>query len=373
VLSQPVRASVCALYCALSACSENAQKGPPPHPPAPKYSLDRPAEGLPLPAQRDAGFRRGVSLDLFLAEVDESKRAGYGAWLDQVARLGATDLELVVQWSQLDAVSPEIAPSATMTVEDNFLGWLMDQANQHQLRVIVTPVIELEQPQASASRALQPADTKRWFWNYHRFLLHYARIAEAHQASCFSVGADLPDALLRDEAWPGLIKDVRKAYKGKLGYVARWDSFETVPFWDNLEEVGLAGTSELWDGPARADRDQRVRGLMQRLRAFGKGRGRSYLLSRVVLARGTVREDVRAAPATGTTDARGTKEQLDATRALYQGMHAEGALAGLFVTLTGPAASDKSLTAPVTSASAEVLRHWYTRSRVSSATAATLH
>jgi hypothetical protein len=363
VLSQPVRASVCAIYCALSACSENAQKGPPPRPLAPKYSLDRPSEGLPLPAPRDAAFRRGVSLELFLAEVEEPERASYGAWLDQAARIGATDLELVVQWSQLDANSPEIAPSATMTVDDEFLGWLMDQANQHQLRVAVTPVIELEQPQAGASgsRALQPDDAKRWFWNYHRFLLHYARIAEAHHASSFAVGADLPEALLRDETWPSLIKDVRKAYKGKLSYVARWDELDRVPFAESVEELALTGVGELWFG---AEREKRVSGLLQRLRALGKERGRTFAISRVRSA---------LAPAAGKSDPRGTQQQLDAMRALYQAVQGESVLAGLYLGLSRPGAADKAQAPAVTSASAEVLRHWYTRSRMASATTATLH
>lgn len=353
MLSQPVRASVCALYCALSACSDNAQTAKAHQPSAPKYSLDRPAEGLAPPAPRDANFRRGISLDLFLAEVDEAQRASYGAWLDQAARLGATDLELVVQWSQLDAAATEIAPSATMTVDDEFLGWLMDQAYQHQLRVLVTPVIELEQVSATPQRrTLAPTDPARWFWSYHRFLLHYARIAEAHHAACYAVGADLPDVLVQDAtAWAGLIKDVRKAFKGKLTYAANWESFDKVPFWSDVEEVTLAGLGELWASPARAKLEP---ALAQRLRDFSQKQKRAYLLSSV--------RTVAAPPPSGP-DLRGSTAQLDAARSLYQRLQGDSSIAGVYVALSRPLQPAQPSPPHVASAAAQVLHHWYTRSR----------
>ncbi|HEX6240356.1 MAG TPA: hypothetical protein VFZ61_05665 [Polyangiales bacterium] len=369
MLTPPVRAGVCAFYCALAACSSGANKEPAPSQVAPKYSLDRPSEGLAQPAPRDASFRRGVSLDLYLAEVDEAQRAVYAGWLDQVSQLGATDLELVVQWSQLDAASLEIAPSATMTVDDEFFGWFMDQANQHQLRVVVTPVLELEQVapnEPAPSRTLAPADSKRWFWNYHRFLLHYARIAEAHHAVGFAVGADLPDALLQDETWPSLIKDVRKAYKGKLTYAARWDAFESVPFWDNLDEVTVTGVGELLAAPAGAERDRRLAGLTQRLQAWNKDHGRPCLLSRTRVASSK-------APAP-TADVRGSLEQLDAMRRVYQApLQPESGVAGVYLSLARPDGADRLGLPRVGSAAAGVVRHWYTRSRAPNTTAATLH
>jgi hypothetical protein len=364
------------LYCALSACSNQAQTSQTQRSSAPKYSLDRPIEGLPVPVARDLNFRRGVALDLFVAEVGETERATYGVWLDQVSRLGATDLELVVQWSQLDAAALEIAPSATMTVDDEFLGWLMDQANQRQLRVLVTPVIELEQvasppaapgspppvasPQAadaSGRSALAPSDPARWFWNYHRFLLHYARIAEAHHAACFAVGADLPEVLVRDASWPSLIKDVRKAYKGKLTYAARWESFESVPFWGELDELALAGVGDVWLGTGPA-RDKDLAALTQRLHVWSKEHKRPLLSS--------VRTGLSLPAGPKGADLRGSTEQLNAARGLYQWLHAETSLTGVFLSLGRPPVPAQPAPPQVASASAEVLRHWYTRSRAPS-------
>jgi hypothetical protein len=364
------------LYCALSACSDPAQTSQAQRASAPKYSLDHPTAGLALPLARDASFRRGVSLDLFLAEVNETQRAAYGSWLDHAARLGATDLELVVQWSQLDAAALEIAPSATMTVDDEFLGWLMDQANQRQLRVLVTPVIELEQPSSPVAevqrpeggprRALVPAEAAPWFWNYHRFLLHYARIAEAHRAACFAVGADLPDALVQEAAWPNLIKDVRKAYKGKLSYAARWESFEAVPFWSELDEVALAGVGDLWLSGAGGARDKNLAAFAQRLRAWTKDHKRP-LLSSVRTGTSFLRSRAQAGASTPAgaagADPRGSIPQLNAARGLYQWLQAETNLTGVYLSLGRPPQPAQPAPPELASASAEVLRHWYTRSR----------
>jgi hypothetical protein len=267
---------------------------------------------------------------------------------------------LVVQWSAIDAASVELSPSPGMTVDDDFLGWLMDQANARKLRVLVTPVIELEQAPANADkRALAPSDPARWFWSYHRFLLHYARIAEAHKAVCFAVGADLPLSLAQDEHWTALITDVRKAYKGKLTYVARAEHFESVPFWNEMDFVGLSGVGELLADPSKdAARAQRRAELGKRLRGWVGEHQKPYLLS-------SVRADFALVSSDKPNET--AIKQLDAVRAFYQALNAEKSLAGVYLSLACPGAPAKPPTpviAPqVASASTEVLKLWYTRSR----------
>lgn len=295
-----------------------------------------------------------------MAEADDAQRAEYGGFLDHAARLGATDLELVVQWSAIDANAVELSPSPALTVDDDFLGWLMDQAHERKLRVLVTPVIELEQVAAGADkRALTPSDPGRWFWSYHRFLLHYARIAEAHKAVCMAVAADLPLALMQDEHWASLITDMRKAYKGQLTYIARADHFESVPLWSQMDFVGLSGVADLLADPAKdAGRAARGAELAKRLRAWVGEHKKPYLLS-------SVHTDFARAQARDANQV--ASKQLDAVRAFYQALNADKALAGVYLSLARPGASTKQPVvedAPqVASASAEVLKHWYTRSR----------
>lgn len=341
------------LTCALSACSGNTPAKEVAKPAAPKYSLELPTEGLPAPKPRDDGFKRGVSLELFVAEVkDEQERARYSEWLTQTKALGATDVELVVQWAQLDDVALEQFPSPANTVDDDFLFWLMDQAHAKQLRVTLTPVVELEQPaDKSKLHNITPPDSARWFWSYHRFVLHYARIAEAHKAVSYAVGADLPDALAKDPQWTRIITDVRKAFKGKVTYVARPEHFDALPIWDALDFVTVAGLNDALRGAQTASDTSALRA---RLRAWVTSHPeKPVTLSGIGDAR---------LPAGDPSLLKGL---LDRLRAVYTELQGETAFNGLYVGVARPEGSKPADTRllTVSSAPAQVLRYWYTKSR----------
>lgn len=334
------------LICALGACKEKPAATETAS--TPEYSLTRPVEGLSAPRPRPEDFRRGLTLELFVGEVEgEAQRTAYAAWLDQAARLGAGDLELVVQWSQLDAAAVEMAPSATHTVDDAFLGWLMDQAAARSLRVLLTPVLVLEQQ--AAARTIAPADHKRWFWSYHRFALHYARIAEAHAACCLAVGWDLPELEQDDAHWRELIADVRKAFKGKLAFGVRPERLQALSFWDALELVNLVGVGALAQGPA-AQTDPKLAALNAGLRGWREKHDRPLLLTRVGVGPGAEAGKEQA-----------QRAQLDATRALYRSFSSEPLLGGIYVNAVEP--GSEAAPAPLARAAGEVLRHWYAGSR----------
>jgi hypothetical protein len=166
-------------------------------------------------------------------------------------------------------------------------------------------------------------------------------------------------ALAKDEHWSALITDVRKAYKGKLTYVARADHFEQLAFWNEMDFVGLSGVGDLLADPAKDKaRAARATELGKRLRTWVGQHTKPYLLSgvRADFARAQAREPAQLAI-----------KQLDAVRAFYQALNADKALAGVYLSLARPgaAAQQPALegTFQVASASAEVLKHWYTRSR----------
>jgi hypothetical protein len=346
-----LRAIPWVLICALGACKEkpaaSASAG------QPEYSLARPLAGLPAPRARDAEFRRGLSLELFVGEVQgDARRGAYTAWLDQAMRLGASDLELVVQWSQLDSAAVEMAPNETHTVDDEFLGWLMDQAAWRNLRVLLTPILELD---GEPTRAIMPADHKRWFWSYHRFALHYARIAEAHGAGCFTVGWDLPDLDADEAPWRELIADVRKAFQGKVAYGVRPERLPALAFWDALDVVTLVGVGALAQGPAPHAQSQ-LAALGASLRGWHKTHARPLLLTRT-----------SAAPPTAGAQEQALHDQLDTARALYGGLQGEPLVAGVYLQLAVPGAAGQP--ALLARAAGEVARHWYAGSRVAAAAA----
>ena len=76
--------------------------------------------------------------------------------------------------------------------------------------------------------------------SYSKFILEYASLAEEINASVFCIGTELEQFVMnRPEFWKKLIQDVRKIYSGKLTYAANWDEFKRVPFWTELDFIGV--------------------------------------------------------------------------------------------------------------------------------------
>jgi hypothetical protein len=241
VVRPSAHAAAYVLCAALSGCSTEVAAPARKLEPPPLFDEQRPTGGLVEPKVRDESFRRGLSLEMFGAtQADAERRPKYQRFLAEARELGATDLELVVRWSQADGEAIEVTPHPSAGVEDDLLTWLMDEAVSRDLRVFLTPVIDLEDDSHGQSRAaLKPADGEHWWWSYRRFVMHYARIAAAHKATLFSVGNQLL-SLEADEAhWRALITDVRKVYSGPLTYTAHVDRFDSIMFWDALDLVSV--------------------------------------------------------------------------------------------------------------------------------------
>lgn len=90
---------------------------------------------------------------------------------------------------------------------------------------------------------------REWFDSYRRFILHYARLAQANGIEALAVGTELQGTTLEHEAeWRRVVREVRRVYKGRLTYAANWDrEFEALPFWDALDFVGVQAYFPLSD------------------------------------------------------------------------------------------------------------------------------
>ncbi len=84
-------------------------------------------------------------------------------------------------------------------------------------------------------------DWERWFADYRRFILHYARLAERTGMEGLAVGTELHRTVVAQPAeWRKLIREIRGLYSGVLTYAANWHrEFEEVPFWDELDYIGI--------------------------------------------------------------------------------------------------------------------------------------
>lgn len=75
---------------------------------------------------------------------------------------------------------------------------------------------------------------------YTDYIMRFAHLAAQQDIELFCIGTEL-DSFVRErpEYWQELIKKIRKIYKGKLTYAANWDNYQTVPFWQELDYIGV--------------------------------------------------------------------------------------------------------------------------------------
>ena len=76
--------------------------------------------------------------------------------------------------------------------------------------------------------------------SYSEFILTYAKAAQDLKADILCIGTELEKFVIkRPKYWQKLISEIRKVYKGKLTYAANWDEFKRVPFWRELDYIGI--------------------------------------------------------------------------------------------------------------------------------------
>lgn len=83
-------------------------------------------------------------------------------------------------------------------------------------------------------------DWKKWEKDYEQYILPLATLADSLGVAIFCVGTEYKIATRKRPAfWRALIQKVRKVYRGKLAYAANWDNYENIPFWADLDIIGI--------------------------------------------------------------------------------------------------------------------------------------
>lgn len=147
-------------------------------------------------------------------------------------------------------------------------------AHQQQLKILLKPHIWLTRsPDGKWRSDIAMKDEKAWalWWkNYHKFMLHYARLAEEQGMAALCVGTELAATVHLEKEWRNLIAEVRKVYSGKLTYAANWyDEYERVPFWDALDWIGIQAYFPLAQNPD-ASVEELVQGWQPHLQQIAK-------------------------------------------------------------------------------------------------------
>lgn len=83
-------------------------------------------------------------------------------------------------------------------------------------------------------------DWKAFEQSYRDYVLLFAQLAQEEEVEIYCIGTELERFVLnRSGFWVQLIEDIREVYQGKLTYAANWDEYPQVPFWSDLDFIGV--------------------------------------------------------------------------------------------------------------------------------------
>ena len=179
---------------------------------------------------------RGVAMQIQRVDwIDKYQQS-----IDEIADVGADTVLLVIDSRQENGTSSHIYLDMRMTPTPEQLSALIDHAKKRKLRVILMPIVLLDNPRGNEWRGtLKPDSWDDWFDSYRDMMTQFAWIAQGHGVDVMVVGSELVSSEPKVDQWTKTIAKIRESFKGNLTYSANWDHYTSLPFWDQLDLIGM--------------------------------------------------------------------------------------------------------------------------------------
>ncbi len=139
-------------------------------------------------------------------------------------------------------------PTVVFNVEKQWWGERVDGAkrtidllNQKGIKVMMKPQIWVWRGEFTGNIAMDSEQNWQTLEkSYKDFIMLYAQLAQEMKVPILCIGTELYTFVQkRPKYWNQLIQKIRAVYKGKLTYAENWDQFVNVPFWNQLDYIGI--------------------------------------------------------------------------------------------------------------------------------------
>jgi len=231
------------------------------------------------PAASRPGGVRAITLVDWTA--DGYARPAADASIQVLAATGANTVVIIVTAYQTDPASSVIRADDPRTPTPASVAQAITWARALGLSVSIKPHVDLDDE--SWRGRIDPASPAEWFASYREFVLAWASFAATHDAAQFVVGTELAGTLQHATEWEETIRGVREVFSGELVYAASWDEAGRVPFWREVDIVGV----DFYFPVARRARPGRLEILaewqpwLERLQLLHRQTGRPILLTEI--------------------------------------------------------------------------------------------
>ena len=117
----------------------------------------------------------------------------------------------------------------------------IDWAHENGMKVMIYPRLFFADGRESRSYdAGSEANWEKFEKSYKEFVVHYAVMAKEKGAELLSLGSDMEFFVEnRPDYWEFLIDTCRMEFDGKLTYSAHRLNYDDIPFWNELDYIGI--------------------------------------------------------------------------------------------------------------------------------------
>jgi len=118
---------------------------------------------------------------------------------------------------------------------------MIDAAHAQDIKVMLKPHLWLQHGAFTGHFEAETEEEWQAFEeSYEIYIIEFAWLARETEVEIFCIGTELSRFVeQRTEYWKALIRKVRSIYSGKITYAANWDSFDKIPFWKELDLIGI--------------------------------------------------------------------------------------------------------------------------------------
>lgn len=159
------------------------------------------------------------------------------AQIEQIADAGANHLAIVITGYQNSHTSNDVYAMNGRTPTVNTVSSCINMALQEGLDVTLKFHVNLEF--GGWSGLIRPDTPDEWFASYLAFITPYLDVAAEKQLKQCILATELGNTLDFPLHWESLIDNIRDRFSGDLVYAASWDEAAIVPFWDQLDYIGV--------------------------------------------------------------------------------------------------------------------------------------
>lgn len=155
-------------------------------------------------------------------------------------------------------------------------------AKANCLKVMLKPQVYMHNSWVGDMDFRDEASWKIWEDTYRAYVWPIVEFAAESGVEMICIGTEYRIAAVKREAfWRALIKDIRSVYAGKITYGANWDDYQSVPFWEELDYIGISAYFPLTDShtPNTKELKKKWKPVVKELDAFSSKMQKNILFT----------------------------------------------------------------------------------------------